>query len=59
MGKFEVEITETLQKVVEVEADNSEDAVELVMDNYYHAEDSEYILTADNSNVQAQFKEIV
>lgn len=58
MPKFEVDIIETLQKRVEVEADSMDDAVELVRDNYYDANDSEYILTADNSNVSVEFEEV-
>ena len=34
MKKFKVEITETLQKTVEVEADNKEDAMHKVMKMY-------------------------
>lgn len=56
MPKFEVDIIETLQKRVEVEADNLEDAIELARDNYYDAEDDEYILTADNANVSVDFE---
>ena len=34
MKKYKVEITETLQKIVEVEADNKEDAMHKVMKMY-------------------------
>jgi len=53
MPKFEVDIIETLQMRVEVEADSLEDAVEKVRDDYY---DEVHILTADNSNVSADFE---
>ena len=54
MPGFEVDIIETLQMRVEVEADTLEDAIESVSDSYY---DEEYILTADNSNVSVDFVE--
>lgn len=53
MSKFEVDIIETLQMRVEVEADSLEDAVERVRDEYY---DEVHVLTADNSNVSADFE---
>ena len=53
MPKFEVDIIETLQMRVEVEANSLEDAIEQVRDDYY---DGEYILTADNSNVSTDFE---
>ena len=34
MKKYKVEITETLQEIVEVEADNKEDAMHKVMKMY-------------------------
>ena len=55
MPKFEVDIIETLQMRVEVEADSLEDAVEQVRDEYY---DEVHILTADNSNVSVDFEGI-
>lgn len=55
MPKFEVDVIETLQMRVEVEADTLEDAVEQVRDEYY---DEAYILTADNSNVSVDFEGI-
>jgi len=58
MAIFEVDIIETLQKRVEVEAESMDDAIELVRDTYYAAEDSEYILTADNCNVSVDFVEV-
>ena len=53
MPKFEVDIIETLQMRVEVEANSLEDAIEQVRDDYY---DGEYILTADNSNISTDFE---
>ena len=32
---YQVEITETLQKIIEVEADNEQDAIEQVKSDYY------------------------
>lgn len=58
MALFKVDIVETLQKQVEVEADTFDDALELVINNYYEAEDDDYILTADNSNVDVDFNEV-
>ena len=45
INEFDVTITETLQKVVTVEANNQEEAEQIVSDKWY---DSEYILYADN-----------
>lgn len=53
MGKFEVDIIETLQMRVEVEAESLEDAVDIVQDQYY---DEVHILTADNCNVSTDFE---
>lgn len=55
MPKFEVDITETLQMRVEVEAETMDDAVELVRDGYY---DSEHVLSADNSNAEVEFEAV-
>lgn len=55
MKIFEVDIIETLQMRVEVEAETLEDAVEQVRDEYY---DEVHILTADNCNVSADFEGI-
>lgn len=53
MKKFKIEITETLKKVVEVEAENPTEAKEIAKENYYNtAED--YILT-DNDYEQTDF----
>ena len=45
--KYLVEITETLQKEVEVEAETEQAALEIVKRNYFNAED-DYILTDVN-----------
>lgn len=45
--KYKVEITETLKKIVEVEAENAAAARQIVMDRYHEAED-DYILTDAN-----------
>ena len=55
MPKFEVDIIETLQMRVEVEANSLEDAIEQVRDDYY---DEVHVLTADNSNVSVDFEEV-
>ena len=54
MKKFKVEITETLQKIVEVEANNKEEAVHKVMKMY---KNEEVILDYDNF-VDVSFKSI-
>ena len=36
--KYQVEITETLQKTVEVEAESERDAISKVEDQYYNSE---------------------
>jgi len=45
MGKFIVQIDETLTKAVEVEAVNEQDALKIVSDKYYKCE---IILDADD-----------
>lgn len=45
MKKFEVTITETLKKTVEVEAETQEEAEQIVTDDWYKGE---HILDADN-----------
>ena len=47
MNKYKVEITETLKKIVEVEAESAAAARQLVKDRYHEAED-DYILTDAN-----------
>lgn len=45
--KYKVEITETLKKIVEVDAESAAAARKIVNDRYHDAED-EYILTDAN-----------
>ena len=45
--KYKVEITETLKKIVEVDAESAKEAKQIVMDRYHEAED-DYILTDAN-----------
>ena len=47
MKTFKVRITETLEKVIEVQAETEREALQLVDDNYRAAQD-DYILGADN-----------
>ena len=47
MKTFKVRITETLEKVVEVQAETEREALQLVDDNYRAAQD-DYILDAEN-----------
>lgn len=54
MNKYKVEITETLPKTVEVEADNEKDAIHKVMKMY---KNSEVILDA-NDFVDLDFKHV-
>ncbi|MBO4640815.1 MAG: hypothetical protein J5710_13775 [Treponema sp.] len=54
---FKIRITETLEKVVEIEAYNRKEALEIAQINYSAAE-SDYVLTADNySDVDFQVVE--
>lgn len=53
MSKFKVDVIETLQMRVEVEAKSLADAVEQVRDAYH---DGTYILDADNSDVSVDFQ---
>lgn len=53
-NKYKIEITETLQKIVELEADNKEDAMHKVMKMY---KNSEVILDA-NDFVDLDFKNV-
>lgn len=50
--KYKIEITETLQKTIEIEADNTEDALSIVVRKY---KDSEIILD-DTSYIDTEFK---
>ena len=45
--KYKVEITETLKKIVEVDAESAAAAKQIVNDRY-HTADDEYILTDAN-----------
>ena len=54
MDKYKVEITETLQKTVEVEADNKEDAMQKVMKMYKNSE----VILGDNDFVDLDFKNV-
>ena len=47
MNKYKVEITETLKKIVEVEAESAPAARQIVKDRYHDTED-DYILTDAN-----------
>ena len=47
MNKYKVEITETLKKIVEVEAESAAVARQIVKDRYHDTED-DYILTDAN-----------
>lgn len=54
MKIYKIEITETLQKIIEIEADNEEDALHKVMRMY---KNEEVILDYDNF-VDVSFKNI-
>ena len=54
MNKYKVEITETLKKIVEVEAESTAAARQIVKDRYYDMED-EYILT-DSDYYNTEFE---
>lgn len=54
MDKYKVEITETLQKTVEVEADNKEDALHKVMKMYKNAE----VILDYNDFIDLDFKNL-
>ena len=45
MNKFKLEITETLQKVVEIEAEDINKALQILKQHYY---DEEYVLDETN-----------
>lgn len=51
--KYKVEITETLKKVVEVEAENPTEAKQIAKENYKNA-DEDYVLT-DNDYELTEF----
>lgn len=54
MGKFNVEIEEILQKVIEVEAKNKKEALSIAMKKY---KNSEVILT-DKDFIDVDFKNV-
>lgn len=54
MNKYIVEITETLQKTVEVEADDKEDAMHKVIKMYKNSE----VILDDNDFVDLDFKNV-
>lgn len=54
MDKYKVEITETLQKIVEVEVDSKEDALHKVMKMYKNEE----VILNDNDFVDLDFKNV-
>lgn len=45
MGTFEIEVTEILSRIVEIEAQDEDEAVSLVYNQY---RDGEIVLTADD-----------
>ena len=47
MKKYKIEITETLKKIIEVEAESAQAARQIVKDRYHDTED-DYILTDAN-----------
>lgn len=53
MKRYPIEITETLQTVIYMEAENAREAEEMVREQY---RDADIILDADNSNVDVEFK---
>lgn len=48
MAKYTVEITETLQKQFEVEADSENEAINFVEEKYKGGKDDDYILDSSN-----------
>lgn len=53
MAKFKVQITETLQRIEEVEAPDFAEAIEKISDKYRNGE---IVLTADNSVVESDIQ---
>lgn len=53
MTEYSIEITETLQTVVYIEADNLEDALSMTREQYRNGD---IVLDADNSNVDYDIK---
>lgn len=54
MKTFKIEVTETLSKIVEVNAKNIEDALEETKKSY----NNEKIILGENNYVTTEFKEI-
>ena len=54
MNKYKVEITETLQKIIEVEADNKEDAMHKVMKMYKNSE----VILDENDFIDLDFNNV-
>lgn len=54
MNKYNIEITETIQKIIEIEADNEQAALHSAMNKY---KNSEVILT-DEDFIDVDFKSI-
>lgn len=54
MNKYNIEITETIQKTIEVEADNEQAALHIAMKKY---KSSEVILT-DEDFIDVDFKSV-
>ena len=54
MNKYNIEITETIQKIVEIEADNEQVALHIAMKKY---KNSEVILT-DEDFLDLDFKSV-
>jgi len=52
MGTFKIEIQEVLAKIVEIEADNAEMAMELAKDMYH----DEVIVLNDSDHVDTEFR---
>lgn len=54
MKKFKIEIKETLVKVIEINAENSEQAIETVKKMYKKEE----LILDDSNYIETEFKEI-
>lgn len=55
MAKYQIEIVETLNRIVEVEADSSEEAIGQVEAEY---ENGEHVLSADDMTAPVEFNDI-
>ena len=54
MNKYNIEITETIQKTIEVEAENEQEALHIAMKKY---KDSEVLLTYEDF-IDVDFKNV-